>query len=79
MQAIEFEANAENGIVRIPETYKNWYNRSIRVILLRETQTKAASDASHKQELMNFFNRFDADLSGYRFDRDEANKGLYDE
>ena len=73
MQAIEFEADTENGIVRIPETYKNWYNRNIKVILLYEAQAKKASDASDKQELMNFFNRFDADLSGYRFDRDEAN------
>ena len=43
----------------------------------RKTQSLMSSmskeQLSKRDELMNFFAKFNADLSNYRFDRDEAN------
>jgi hypothetical protein len=35
MQAIEFEANLRNGTVQLPLAYRDWYNQTVKVILLR--------------------------------------------
>ena len=34
MHAIEFETQAHNGIVQIPEQYLAWKNKAVKVILL---------------------------------------------
>jgi hypothetical protein len=34
MHAIEFETQAHNGIVQIPEQYLAWKNKTVKVILL---------------------------------------------
>lgn len=37
MKALEFETKISNGIIRIPEKYKQWANALVRIILLKET------------------------------------------
>ena len=34
MQAIKFKYQSQNGIIRIPEQYRNWFKKSFQVILL---------------------------------------------
>ncbi len=70
MQTVEFESKSYNGIIQIPVIHKEWYDRPVKVILLTETKLKDTD----KSELIRFFDRFNADLTGYRFNRDEANE-----
>ena len=39
MQAIEFQSESENGVITIPEKYRDWFKKSFKVILLEETKT----------------------------------------
>ncbi|MBF0376546.1 MAG: hypothetical protein HQK72_03585 [Desulfamplus sp.] len=70
MQAVEFESKSYNGIIEIPIIHKDWYDRPVKVILLTDTKLKDTD----KPELIRFFDRFNADLTGYQFNRDEANE-----
>ncbi|OQW89649.1 MAG: hypothetical protein BWK78_07415 [Thiotrichaceae bacterium IS1] len=36
MQTIAFETHAPAGIIRIPETFQDWYGKTLKVILLRD-------------------------------------------
>ncbi|HID99829.1 MAG TPA: hypothetical protein EYP59_06030 [Thiotrichaceae bacterium] len=38
MQAIEFTYESHNGIIKVPEQYKDWFKKPIRVILLAQEQ-----------------------------------------
>ncbi len=47
MQAIEFNSSANQGIIKIPENYKDWYGSTIQVILLRpESATNSARETT---------------------------------
>ena len=72
MQVIEFEAKYYDGLINIPDTYKDWYNNTVRVVLLREP--KPLPQENDSTELKRFFDQFNADLTGYRFNREEANE-----
>ncbi|MBF0467544.1 MAG: hypothetical protein HQK61_01440 [Desulfamplus sp.] len=74
MQAVEFESKSYNGIIEIPAIHKEWYDRPVKVILLTDNKLKNSSKDTDKSGLIHFFNRFNADLTGYRFNRDEANE-----
>jgi hypothetical protein len=43
MQAIEFNYESFNGVINIPEYYKDWFKKSFKVILL-------AQEAPHNPE-----------------------------
>lgn len=46
MQAIEFEAQLEGGVIHLPEPYRHWReNRSVKVIVLAEDQVSPPSSA----------------------------------
>ncbi|QTA80628.1 Uncharacterized protein dnl_29390 [Desulfonema limicola] len=74
MQAIEFESKSYKGVIEIPIIHKDWYDRAVKVILLRKTESEISDEDTDKLELMRFFDRFNADLTGYQFDRDDANE-----
>ncbi|MEZ4526756.1 MAG: hypothetical protein R2941_12620 [Desulfobacterales bacterium] len=74
MQAIEFESKSYNGIIQIPIIHKEWYDKTLKVILFKESEPEIISKDTDKSELMYFFDRFNADLTGYKFNRDEANE-----
>jgi len=74
MQTIEFESRSYNGIIEIPKIHKDWYDRTVKVILLTETEPEIRDRDTDKSELMRFFDNFNADLTDYKFDRDEANE-----
>jgi hypothetical protein len=38
MQAIEFKYESENGVITIPEKYRDWFKKSFQVILLARTE-----------------------------------------
>jgi len=72
MQIIEFKSTSHNGVISIPDSYKDWYNNTVRVVLLREP--KPLPQETDSTELEHFFDQFNADLTGYRFNREEANE-----
>ncbi|MDM8558227.1 hypothetical protein [Candidatus Parabeggiatoa sp. HSG14] len=41
MQAIEFTATIQDGMISIPEHYKDWFKKSVRIILLAQEQPQA--------------------------------------
>lgn len=48
MQAIEFEAQAHDGVIKIPEAYRAWFEKPFKVILL-------APEAAPEQNLAEAF------------------------
>jgi len=66
MHAIEFETQAHNGIVQIPEQYLAWKNKVVKVILL-DSETKKTLNSIQ-------FNAVKLKTKGYCFNRDEANE-----
>lgn len=40
MEAIEFQANVENGVIRMPAEYQNRFTKPVRVIVLAEQSTQ---------------------------------------
>jgi len=65
MQAFEFQAITEDGIIRIPDRYVEKIPQKIKVIVLTEKTEK---------EEQSSFPYFAVDTTGYVFDREEANE-----
>jgi hypothetical protein len=74
MQSIEFKSNTRNGIVKLPEIYRDWFDKTVKVILVREPETGHIVKNAGNQDLKEFFYRFEVDMNDWRFDRDEANE-----
>jgi hypothetical protein len=66
MQAVEFETRIENGVISIPYQYKNSVADNVRVIVLSETNIEKPK----KKEIYHI----GIDMTGYKFDREEANE-----
>jgi len=64
MQAYEFYTTAENGIIRIPDEYKNKIKSKIKVIVVEE-KSESIRDILLPPTL---------DTRGFAFDREEANE-----
>jgi hypothetical protein len=73
MQAIEFTTASQNGVITIPQNYKDWLSKSVRVILLSSAEGEISRQAPDQAGLRRFFDQFTADLTDYHFDREEAN------
>lgn len=73
MKAIEFTTASHNGVIKIPQDYKDWFSQTVRVILLRDSDAEIPEQGVDTTELRKFFDQFNADLTGYHFDREEAN------
>ena len=43
MQAIEFTTKIQNGMIPVPEPYKDWFKKSVRIILLAQEIPNALS------------------------------------
>ena len=43
MYAVEFDTNVKNGIINIPEEYKDRFKERVRVILMAEEETIATN------------------------------------
>lgn len=72
MRAIEFLAETHSGILKLPESLKDWHDRPVKVILMRDEEV--AKKTASRESLRVFFAQFNVDLSNFKFDRDEANE-----
>ncbi|KHD08449.2 hypothetical protein PN36_06635 [Candidatus Thiomargarita nelsonii] len=75
MQAIEFTYESHEGVIKIPERYKDWFKKQVKVILLAvESKHIRQPQDQTKEEVRRFFEKLQIDLSGYHFNREEANE-----
>lgn len=68
MIAVAFEADIVSEFLRIPN-FEQFKNKHVRVVIEEEL----APTVAEKEEMDHFFNDFKIDMSGYTFDRNEAN------
>lgn len=73
MNTLEFETVTQDGVIKIPREYGEWYNKSLRVILLAEPIEKTEDSPISAKEIRAFFASKRLDLRDYQFDREEAN------
>lgn len=82
MYAVEFITSIKNGIVHIPDQYKELQQKeSVKILILMEEPGKDISNGINDMkkpeipgDIENFFNKFQIDLTDYKFNRDEANE-----
>ena len=67
MNAIKFETQTHNGIVKIPPEYQAWKNKSVRVILLEPEEKQSRAKIPR-------FTAATLKTQNYRFDREQANE-----
>jgi hypothetical protein len=65
MQAYEFNAAIENGVIHIPDMYRGRIRPNVKVILLEQDRDKSA-----KKD----FSALHLNTKGFKFDREEANE-----
>ena len=65
---LEFNSFVENGIILIPDEYKNKFFGKVKIILIPEAVESKPSGREFN------FPYFAADTAGYVFDREEANE-----
>jgi len=68
MYAVEFETVANEPYIKIPE-FERFKGHKLKVILL-DTQ----DEKSKNRDDLDFFDKFELDLSNFKFNRDEANE-----
>jgi hypothetical protein len=66
MQAYEFNTTASDGFIKIPAEYKKVIPSDIRVIVIADKRKETKKDVS--------FPYFALDMTGYKFNREEANE-----
>ena len=65
MQAYEFYAVPENGVITIPEQYRNKIKTGVKVVLFEETNSGKRTD---------LLSPISIDTRGWKFDKEEANE-----
>ena len=66
MQAVEFNATVKNGVIPIPNQYKNSVSDRVRVIVFPEMYKGKLK----KKKIYSI----GIDMTGYKFDREEVNE-----
>ena len=65
MQSYEFYAVPNNGVITIPEQYRNKIKIGVRVILIEEINSSKRTD---------LLSPISIDTRGWKFDKEEANE-----
>ena len=68
MQAVEFNATVENGVIPIPPQYREVISDNVKVFVRAEKTTAQKSDKKKKLYYIGI------DMTGYKFNREEANE-----
>lgn len=54
MQAIEFECQTTQGVIRVPELLQEWYGQAVKVILLRRDDSPRSSQVTPETTVANY-------------------------
>ena len=74
MQAYEFNAKTEDGIIRIPKQYKNRISSDITVIILDKKPWKFNREEANARRKSDLLLPPILDTRGWKFDKEEANE-----
>jgi len=74
MQAYEFYATPENGVITIPEQYKDRLSADVKVILLEYKPFKFDREEINARRTSDLLLPPTLDTKGWKFDREEANE-----
>ena len=74
MQAYEFHATPKNGILEIPERYKNKIKSEVKVILLEGSPWKFDREEANARRRTDLLSPLSIDTRGWKFDKEEANE-----
>jgi len=74
MHAYEFYAKPENGIINIPEQYKDIITSEVKVIFLQKKSLKFDENELFFRKRTDLLSPVSIDTRGWKFDKDEANE-----
>jgi hypothetical protein len=74
MQAYEFYATPENGMIRIPEQYKNLITSGVKVILLEQKASAHSDNHTIIRSKSDLLLSPTMATNGWKFDRVDANE-----
>ncbi|MCL2693584.1 MAG: hypothetical protein FWE60_00585 [Oscillospiraceae bacterium] len=74
MQAYEFYATPENGVIPIPEQYRSRVTSSVKVILLESKPYKFNREEATARRKSDLLLPPTLDTKGWKFNREEANE-----
>ena len=74
MQAYEFFAKPEDGMIKIPEQYRNRVVSEVKVILLDQKERRFDGEAVNTLCKSDLLLPPTADTTGWKFSREEANE-----
>ena len=73
MQAYEFYTKPKNGVIRVPEQYKNQITDNILVIVLEKKQTTLNREEANVRKKTDLLSPPSLKTKGWKFNREEAN------
>ena len=74
MQAYEFYAKPENGVIPIPAQYKNQIKDTVMVIVLEKKPLQFTREEAIARKKSDLLLPPTLDTRGWKFDREEANE-----
>jgi hypothetical protein len=74
MQAYEFYAIPQNGVLSIPDQYAKKITTRVKVILLEQDSEKLDRVASKRQKRTDLLSPVSINTLGWKFDKEEANE-----
>ena len=74
MQAYEFYATPENGVIKIPEQFSKRIVSGVKVILLEDNSLKFNKEEVHARKRTDLLSPISIDTRGWKFDKEEANE-----
>ena len=74
MQAYEFYAKTENGVIKIPDEYKNRFSSEVKVIILEDKRWKIDKEEIRARRKSDLLLAPSMSTKGWKFDREEANE-----
>ena len=74
MRTYEFYAKPENGVIPIPQRYRNRVRTSVKVILLEETAFVPAETKAGSRRKSDLLLPPTVSTKGWRFNREAANE-----
>ena len=73
MEAYEFYATPENGIITIPEQYRSKITAGVKVILLNRMSVETVNAVANTSKKSDLALSPTLNTNGWKFDREEAN------
>ena len=74
MQAYEFYATPENGVIRIPEQYRHKITTGVKVIILEEKITESTNGKNKSRNKSDLLLPPTLNTKSWKFNREEANE-----